>query len=379
MNILNNKVFILLLALHNITTASQYFQVINVAQLLKKYPKIHYQKCFDAFNFEFEPFPLSINPDGHPNKGTFLESFILTIPNAHVQGKYGFVTVDNYFIQELMWKQMTNHLRLLHPINPLTVQKISGRVAVIAQLAYFNYWHWLTEVLCRLALLELSNTQYDYLYVATDMPYIKDTLQLWGIAREKIITPTHDHFCIQASQVIVPSLTSNNNLGFAGAQFACYVQPHLIEYVRNKLLSAALTQQAITPLNDKVFVSRKDSGIRNIINEDEIFNILQAHGFVRYELSRLSVVDQIQLFHHAQIIVCPQGTGMANSMFCQPTTKVIELFQGLNDCTFWYLSQILPMQYTAVQTTEFIPDWYTAWQRHTHIPPSIINEVLKLL
>lgn len=384
MSYLKHKFYTLILfvtiLLPNTTTkieAGHNFTIISVKDLIQKYPTIGYQKCFGALPFNYQPFPLSINLNGHPCSGTFLESFVLTIPNGKVQSENGWTPIDHYYIKELVWKTQDWHLQFVKTIPKSKIQRVHGRVAVITQPCYFQYFHWITEILCRLALLELCNIEYDYLYVTHHALFMKETLELWGIPTEKIISPTSDTFCIQADQLIVPSIPSTSDLGMS--LFSSYIQPHLLKYVREKLLSAALLRQPTIELHDKVFISRKDAPQRKILNEDAVFKIFEAQGFKRYSLTGMPVVDQIQLFHYAKTIIGPQGTSIANCIFCTSETKVIELFQGLNDATFWYISQILPLNYTPIKTTNFFPDWETAWTSDTIIPLSIIKKLTESL
>lgn len=367
---------LLIIVTHTISS-NYWFNVINLQKFLQKYPEVSCTPCFDELFFEYTEFPLSINPANHPNIGNFDKTYILQFPNAQIQSHYGFVTYQNQFIQEFMWKKMERHLQLIYKIPHDKIIPVPGKVAVISQLAYFNYWHWLSEVLCRLALIEMENIEYDYLYVNQDSKFMKETLELWGIPAHKIINPTTNEFCIKADEVILPSLVSNVNFGFV--PFSCYAQPHLLKYVRNKLLNAALRHDSKNIFSKKLFISRKDSTIRNIINEDEFFEALKAYGFERYELAKLSVIEQIQLFNQAEIIVSPQGTCLANSIFCNPDVKIIELFQGLNDSTFWYLTQDFQLNYIAVQTTRFVEDYVAAWQSPTRIPLEVVELIKPII
>ncbi len=357
---------------HTVYT-NYWFDIVSLQKFSQSHPEVEYIPCSDETYFEYTPFPLSINMSHHPNIGNFDKTYALKIPNAQIQSRYGFVTYKNQFIEEFIWKKISIHLRHLQQIPSDQVISIPGKVAVISQLAYFNYWHWISEVLCRLALLEMQNIEYDYLYVNQDSKFMRDTLELWGISKEKIIAPTSDDFAIKADEVILPSLVSNVDFGFAA--FSCYAQPHLLKYVKEKLLNAARKHNPTISPCKKIFISRKDSSIRNIINEDEFFAALQPYGFERYELAKLSVVDQIYLFNQAEIIVSAQGTGLANSIFCNQNVKIIELFQGLNDATFWYLFQDFKFHYTAVQTAEFQEDYVTAWQMPTIMPLEVIEVI----
>lgn len=368
----NKILFLTLLQTSPLLFSYFWFDIVPLQKLLEKNPQIQYHKCFDPVSFSYKPFPLSINPAMHPHQATFQETFILKIPNGQVQG-YGMVLVNDQYIQELIWKGWPHNLQLIKKYNPDQISYIPGRVAVIGQPAYTNYFHWITEILARLALLEMAGIEYDYLYVPNDRPFIMQTLMLWGIDMKKIIVAQCD-ICLQAQEIIVPSLVSALNI--SAPLFSCYVQYHLIKYIKDKLLTAALGYQSTAELNSKVFVSRKDAPQRKIINEDAVFALFEKQGFVRYALEKLSVVDQILLFHNADIVVAAQGTGLANSIFCRPETKVIELYQGLNDCTFWYLSQDLNLNYIPLQTTTFLTDYYQAWATPTTMPLMLIQKYI---
>lgn len=371
---MKNKIFFLFCIITNAFLYTNFwFDIVPVQTLLKKNLQIQYQKCFDSVPFSYQPFPLSINPANHPNQGSFQETFILKIPNGQVQG-YGMVLIDNQFIQELIWKGWQHNLAQVQKFENDQMYYVPGRVAVIGQPAFTNYFHWMTETLCRLALLEMSGVEYDYLYVPCSNHFMIESLQLWGVDLNKVIVAQSD-ICLQAQELIVPSMVSN--LDIPAPLFSCYVQPYLLQYVKNKLLNAALQHQPKTALHSKVFVSRKDAPQRKILNEEAVFALFKQQGFIQYELDKLSVIDQILLFYNAHTIVSAQGTGLANSIFCQPNTQIIELFQGLNDCTFWYLSQNLNLNYTPIKTTEFLTDYYQAWAIDTYMPLLIIKNCIK--
>ncbi len=354
---------------------NHWFDIKPLDFILKNNPNIAYIKCFEKINFNYKQFPFSINPSQQPNQGFLYSTFILKIPDGVVQAKEGVVLIENHFIQELVWRNLFSiYVDMVSKDNK--IEKVFGRVAVIAQPAYDNYFHWTIEALGRLALLEMFNVEYDYLYIPEGPKFIKDTLRLWGIPEEKIIVSTSKEFAIQADEIILPSLVVNTNHGFT--KLVNYIHPYVFEYVRAKL-SKAVSSEENNKFFKRIFISRKDSKIRNVINEDEIFEQLIPYGFERYELSKLSVVDQIRLFRQAEIIVSPQGTGLANIMYCNPSVKIIELYQGLCDSAIFNMAQVLNLNLTPIQTIRFENDFIKAWQGHTYMPVSIVEQVKKYL
>jgi hypothetical protein len=348
------------------------FKFVPINNILYNHPEILYKICDQAVPFKFKLFPLSVDHTRQPYQGYFLPTFIVKIPNGTVQGMQGLVLIDNQCIDEMIWRDCPSFYMSARKIKSENVIKIAGRVAVITQPAYENYFHWTIEVLARLAFLEKEGIEYDHLYAPQKSKFMRETLKMWGVSEEKIIAPASEDFAIQADEIILPSLVCNSNHGWT--QFANYIRPDLVTYVKDKLFIEA-QKEKIEILSKRVFISRKDAPFRKVLNEDELFAQFEQYGFVRYELSKLSVSEQIMLFNQAEIIVSPQGTGLANSIFCGTSTKIIELFQGLGDCTFWYISQIFNLNYTPIQTIPFERNFFKAWQSDTYIPLSVIKDV----
>ena len=386
-NFAKKNYFFFLLLTTTALNGHSWFQFISVKDLLKKHPEISYQKCFDTVPFNYQPFSLL---PAYPHQGNFLETFILTVPHGKVQSQFGFCFVDNCFIKELIWADQPNALQSIPYIPDNQFAQVNGRVAVITQFCCTSYSHWLNEILGRLALLDMQGIAYDYLYVPYDKPFIRETLQLWGINPAKIIAPSNNpYFCLQAKELIIPSMVINTDIGFK-KHIGLYAHPYTLKYVQNKLLTAALQQGPSKKFSQRIFISRKDAPWRKMTNEDEFFQALQPYGFERYELSKMSVIDQILLFHDAEIVIGEHGTGLVNIIYCKPETRVIEIFQSIIDNSFWYLSEMFHLKYQPIKTKEFVTEHMTNWPAHfnkylidwkadTYIPSSSIQEIIQSL
>lgn len=333
-----------------------WFKILPLEKILEQSRKIVCHKCFGEVAFEFDSFPLS---SLIPHKGYFKECFILEIPRGQVQGKEGFVVIDDTIPQEMVWADRYTHLEKIIKIKNENAQKISGRVAVIAQEGYFNYCHFINELLGRLAILEIHAIEYDWLYVPFDSKFIRDGLKLWGIDESKIISPTDKNFCIQADTVILPSLVLNTNNGFRHAGVNAH--PYTLQYVKEKLLSKIENKVDTSNFSKKIFISRRDAPARRILNEDEIFELFKAQGFERYDMGKMSIEEQITLFAQAEMVVGEHGAGLTNILFCKEGTKVIELFQALIDTSFWFPAQIFNLDYTPVNTLGINAHYFANW------------------
>lgn len=369
----------------------QPFKITSLEQVLQKYPEITYQKVHDELPFEIPPFQIA---PSFKHKGTFKELFILTIPNGIVRGIHGHVMVDNHFIEELIWGGPINTFQI--PFNtqnfdPKTILKIPGKVAVISQLDSKNYCHWLYEILGRLSILEMNNIEYDWLYVSyEEQPFVKKIGELWGIDTSKIISP-HDHyFTIEAETLIVPSLVIHTDQGHR--QFGNFYHPSTMTYTKNKLLNRALEKNIDpTQFSKRFFISRGDNiNARKILNEDDVFKIFEAKGFKRYELTNLSIEEQIILFHNAEMIAGEHGAGLTNVLFCKPNTRIIEIFHTFVPMDFWYASSFGNLNYTPINTllgneANDYADWHSNKAKiYGHcirniIPVDKIEELVKTL
>lgn len=364
----------LLLSQQNILRA-QYCNTIDLNSVLSKRSDILYQKCFPTIPFCYNPLPVTSNHYLHPYEGYFNKSFIVTIPHGKFFGTDGWILEGDDVIQNFVWQNCYPSKTMLENSKPSLYMK--NRIAVISQTGYTYYYHFLVEVLGRLALLEMHNIEYDFLYVPTKSLFMKELLHVWGIDPSKIIE-ADDSLMIEADELIVPSLVASAQTNGC-PRLAHYIPKHIVDYIRNKLLEKAkqLSTYNANNFGRKIFISRKDTSARRMINEDEVFELFQERGFERFELGNLSILEQILLFYNAEIVVGALGSGLANVIFCNKNCKVIDIFQARRDATIYYLCQSLELDYQCVKTTEFIDA--NDGQYDTTVPLEIIETLLKAM
>lgn len=360
-------------------------KVVKLQKILEENKEISLIKVLDSFYFKGSDFSISSK---FPKEGYFDDLFVLSIPQGKVFSRRGHVFIGEKIVEEFVWDQRYDLLQQdLKNKEKCFCRKIQGKVAVISQFGYNNYFHFLNEMLGRLALLEMSNVKYDWLYISDEMPYAPQLLELWGIDSSKIISIKYDTLCIEAEELIVPSLVSNTTAGHNHA--GSFIHPIIMEYVKDKLLQAAFKKNIDTSrFSKKIFISRKDAyASRRILNEDEIFEWFKEKDFAQYELSKMSIVEQIMLFAQAEVIVSEQGSGLTNILFCKPGAKIYEIFQAMVDNCFWWQSHVNKLQYFPFLTIPVDVDYFAnckmnimnyqkAWQSQINIP---IDSVISIL
>lgn len=254
-------------------------------------------------------------------------------------------------------------------------KKISGRVACIVGYDDY-YYHWMHDVLGKLIMLQKSGIKYDKLYIACDRSYQTETLKILGVNFDMIVKQGSRDECIQADELICPSLparvvVNDFKLCKKFELSAYYYADWVIDYLQKLFLP--LSEKVNKNFSKKIFLSRDDAVYRIVENEDEVFALFEQRGFVRYRLSELSVVEQVALFHQAEVIVGAHSSGFVNWIFCQPGTKVVEIFQKRLDLSFFYIAQQMNLNYDYIKTTEYL---IGKGAQSTKIPLDIIQKFL---
>lgn len=165
-----------------------------------------------------------------------------------------------------------------------------------------NYYHWITEQLPKLRAVDVHAQKHQtlpHIIIPNNPPhFMLETLDLLGY-KDQILTIPSNKFRI--GQFIIPTF------------------PELTRSTAFWLKSQMLQSVGVTDLQNKqkirIFVSRADAKQRRISNEDELFDLLKLYGFQRYQLSGMSVKDQVQLFSQASSVFSIHGAGLTNILW----------------------------------------------------------------
>jgi hypothetical protein len=204
---------------------------------------------------------------------------------------------------------------------------LSGRTAVIATTLGSGYSHWLLEELPRL--LALSAHDFETLIAHASARGQREAFALNGFSGNLINANRRDHyFC---DELIVPSLGQ--------------LTPETIALL-NDFVAPLRETGAVSPFGDRLYISRAMAKRRGLINEPELWSALESRAFVKLHLEELSWSEQIAAFRSAKVIVAPHGAGLANLVFCQPGTRIVELFNRsyVNPC-YWWLASLQGLDY----------------------------------
>ncbi len=125
----------------------------------------------------------------------------------------------------------------------------------------------------------------------------------------------------------------------------------------------------------RIFVSRRDTVVRTLLNEQSVCALLERYGFEIVVPGELSVVDQIDTFRSADWVVGVHGAALANIAYCRPGTSVIEIFPEYTVSShFWMLASQFGLRYGVLFGTSFDQDEGLVSQAGSWNGPFVVSE-----
>jgi capsular polysaccharide biosynthesis protein len=212
--------------------------------------------------------------------------------------------------------------------------QVDGTVIVLADdVRPLNFCHWIVDWLPRLACLGEQARRPDTFVAVPPLgaDYQWATLRLCGFPPERVIQLDAMQG-LRARRLLVPSdLTLIPHPGHKAA-------PWLTNYLRGALgYGAFLAGMDGPPRRRKLYVSRGDAAGRRVLNEAELIASLEPLGYETVSLAGMPPVRQIATFGCASHIVAPHGAGLANIVFADPATTLVEIFPATYGTAAYYV------------------------------------------
>jgi hypothetical protein len=273
------------------------------------------------------------------------ETFVAVIPAGRYWGYYGgnVITPDDILLEDVSKgiRPGAEHEIFLQIKLP-RMDSYDGTVAVLsAPECERNYFHWMFDVLPKIQLLVEGGIALDEIDLfATNMSGLAfqlDTLAYLGVPADKLLRATR-RLHLKARRLVVPSATINSS--FDTPSWIC-------DFLRDLLTGAAgKLMQARTSSPELIYISRRNSAYRRVVNESELVDLLERWGFCTIVPEQMSVLEQAAVFARAKVIVAVHGAGLTNLVCCKPSTKVIELFSpNFVQTNYWGISSAMDLEY----------------------------------
>ncbi|MEM7790163.1 MAG: glycosyltransferase family 61 protein [Verrucomicrobiota bacterium] len=213
------------------------------------------------------------------------------------------------------------------------VESISGTVFVMIAGGVSgrgNYFHWLVDVVPRLQLLKdsgLASKVDKYLVPQYKSDFQKTTLRLLGVDESKVIE------CTSSTHLQCDVLmASSHPRGRKSVLIPDWVFSFYQEQKKKLLVAGEYPK--------RMYVTRKDSSLRGILDEDRLIEYLAQHGFEPITLAEHDFDGKVNLFSNADMIISAHGAGLTNLFFSNPESRLLELFtEGFVDPVLMNLAE----------------------------------------
>lgn len=214
------------------------------------------------------------------------------------------------------------------PNNPLRLSHLPRlrreplAIAVVSTGTSWNYFHWMTEALPRIADYQRCGWPVDRYCAPVPHRFHRESLRLLGIPADRILPATATTH-VAAERLLVAPVTGVLSAG-------------KLEFLAARLTAALPPAR---PSGRRLFIVRRGRGPRSIVNEAAVRAALEPLGFEPRRLESLPLAEQIAEFHGAECVVGPHGAGLTNLVFCRPGTRVVEIGTPFRPWTcFWEIA-----------------------------------------
>ena len=280
-----------------------------------------------------------INPK-HECVATLPATYLAEIQNAQIfTGTDLIISDDRVLYDEIARDEVSTDAIMSNNIAELSKEEVTikipdGKLKIIETGIHMvkdystNYFHWVVEALPRLSLVsDLDNNI--PLLVDSHLPFqCYEALDILNAGKRKIIKLDTDKSYI-VKRLFYPSALSEFHDNYNEPMFDkdCVYSPEAIGFVRNQVLSKF--EKPVSNKKRRIFISRKNSDYRQLLNSEEVEQILLDRGFEVVFPENLSFAAQVRIFSQAEIVVGQSGAGMTNMIFVPKECKVLMLLSDL--------------------------------------------------
>ena len=177
-----------------------------------------------------------------------------------------------------------------------------------------NYFHWIAEVLPRLALLRRIQSDCVILLPGPQpAEYITRTVSALGFKHTCVIS--------YGEMVQIPELLVAVRPGRHG-----YMVPALVRETREAVMQSLAAQLDPTRrATRRLYVSRSRQKWRQLTNEAEVVAVLKRYGFETIYFEEMTFVEQVSTMYEAAIFIGIHGANMTNILFMTPGSHAVEM------------------------------------------------------
>ena len=272
-----------------------------------------------------------------------------------------------------MSKAKHRNRHTVNPQSPTVDIKVGVALTAVQRVDNrWNYWRWLKEYVPRLqgvAAFTRETGVIPTIFIPAGAPsFVRDSLAFFGHTRN--VSEWNPGTEVHVERMIVPSNRYPERFSRMKFWKEKIIAPSAAAWLHEKAQHAV--DQVDIELSPRVLISRADVGRREIANRGEVEAYLAEHGFVTYELARMSFTEQAALFAQAEHVVGMTGAGMTNMLFSKDCLFSV-IYGDVLAPAFYYLSQCVPVEFNAVVGDSVASEGVSALNRNIKLDPRTIE------
>jgi len=286
----------------------------------------------------------SIQPFQFPEVTLFINEASIIFPNILITKNNDLINTNNGFTSVELIDHNISDYPMIKKENNILIKKPKNEIEItkgVYLLAANNFSAFLLGEIPRLEKYkDFISKGYPIILHGECLPFHMELLNLFEIASDQIIKVPGNKLII-ANQLIHATPTFFHNS----------VSYNAIRYLRSRLL--AHINENNNKKYDKVYFSRSKLGLKSdrlIENEKDIELILEKNNFVIMYPEKLKVIDQLQVFNSANILISPFGATWANLVLRKNNAKSLILATKFSP-EFATISHFLDQELFAMQLT----------------------------
>jgi capsular polysaccharide biosynthesis protein len=207
-----------------------------------------------------------------------------------------------------------------------------GNYFNLSMFWHFGYYHWICDVLSRLhRLMPILSKDIKIILPPFINSWQRRSIQLIGLPINQCITYSGKRpWLVERLLYVSPVAMTGDH------------EEYSLKWVKDTILDRVLGAGMRPKASRKIYLARKNTWSRNLINEDELIPLLCEKGFEIVDCAQYSFDEQVKIFSEAAFVIGPHGGAMTNILWAPEGLKVFEIFEPttIRRC-YWSMCKIL--------------------------------------
>lgn len=276
------------------------------------------------------------------------EVFAAELADVSVIGGYSFLIKNSFLLEPNYTPETARTFVWTNPVLKIQIGSMGeiryrkteitfDKALFLCGSAYSNYYHFLMEILPRLALSEQKNIYPDWPILADaglkEIPSLYAALRMTNVNQHQIIwvelnTLYHVRKLAYVSPVTWAPMNMKHSLWPKGKDYVLCKQAI-------QCMKELITKQAAELEVKRLYVARYQTKNVRLLNDREMAELCTEYGFQVIFPEKLSFIEQVAYFHSAEYIMTCAGAGCTNAIFCREGTTMYMVVPRRHESILW--------------------------------------------